>query len=382
MKEALHWKMAMELHNNKYSKPSVFKVPGEDVSRASMLIRTLDTPTKPGRETPTPSPRNSSPIKATHPKESTIAQESLTETGRLPSLRHPSQLSHRELNLYTFRLYVKFIMLRLLELDSKEPPQDSIHGGTQQNSLRDINDFDCDDLSRRCLGVGISYLMNIPELNLLAERVERETRRQAEKRKILREKENTHSTQERKSKTRKSDISSQKSGKTKKKLFAEAIRTLYQDGSIIIHNGGSRQWGEGESSMLQDICKWKWRKGHSSRGEDASTTFNTTTSVSQVKNQSLVEHVTSNNNEESYIPVTNEVLAQPLLSAIRQATSRLKKANAQQPRVRGASVEDILDEMHCCDERWERVVDIKSALSYLRDEEMIWEVAPSHWAVM
>ncbi|PVF93374.1 hypothetical protein CPB86DRAFT_790217 [Serendipita vermifera] len=398
LEEADHWKQTVELHRSKYSLP--FELP--DVSQ-------IEVPFTPPRECigipneSTPRPAATTPVKQEPAISSPASVRSKASalshfedaSISIPRLRHPSRLRTSELTLLTFRLYIKsfinYIYTKRISTTSNTKGDPEDHPGRRTRSR--ITSFASTVASTD--GIGLSYLRRIPDLQELAIRVVRAEQRRKEKRRLQQEKENLHRGESANASVVTS--STTKSSRKKKKpdnlkryiklLFSQALLTLYQDGLIVPHDGTARRWNEGEAEFVNSSHLWRAKDSKDVTRLDVSagsTSMGQPSWVSHATVDEEMEISDHDEDEECFVPVTRDLLSEPVLFAIQRASFQRKDHDTGKKSIksRGAFEEDILIELHNLDSRWDRIYDIRPTLRHLEDAEKIWEVREGCWAIL
>ena len=234
----------------------------------------------------------------------------------------------------------------------------------------------------------LSYLRRVPELAELARRVARYNRKRKARDEREKEKSRASSSSRRVTRTSKVDAIAT-DAKMAKRLFVMAIRVMYDEGSIVYSDGnGTRTWDAEEAEWLQDREDgiWKVRRGDDTHTIITHTTVGTTsvtlTTIGNTTRQAIVDESDLSEpdlDEESYIPVTPSILAQPILDAIRAVV--IQKGKVAQG---GATIAEILEALRGkLDERWARVGDwaVGNALEVMEEDEMVGKTAQGRWTV-
>ncbi|CCA71891.1 hypothetical protein PIIN_05826 [Serendipita indica DSM 11827] len=341
-----------------------------------------------------------------------------TETGlnTMARLRHPARRKGKDLNVDMFRLYVQYYihtvhahahaqaLAKRFHASSSSastkgancPPRRMETGGsssrngklkTREQKEREL--FASDEERR---GFALGYLRRVPELQEMAIRVVNQQRKTM--RTTKRKKDEDVAETKRKDKEKAHDTR-----KYVKRLFIETTRTLYQQGAIVLHTGGARKWSREEAEWVNSLRIWKLKGDEdmsqsmdmSSRTLDiSSTTLGDTTRVSGIAEGTDMVLSDLDEEEESYIPTSVDVLAQPVLLALRDALKRAKFNNAADARdrnaiaykVQGVSEEDILESLHAMDDTWARVWDVGETLVYLENAGLTYLYKPGAWGVL
>ncbi|KDQ09332.1 hypothetical protein BOTBODRAFT_191112 [Botryobasidium botryosum FD-172 SS1] len=419
MAEPEHWLKVMDLHANKYTKP--FVIPPLPPAPAPMPAPAPSTPTKnrvrskrgplSGHE-----PENAASSSANSPSESVSSPATSTTTTDSPTkLRHPSRLRSRELTGNTFRIYLKHFMdnATSIEPPSRSPsPSPAPHMPSCNNV--DITPTKPKASSRRLpprspertprpvkrprdppsepvsLGFSLGYLRRVPELHELSRRVVEAERKRVEKLKRRKEREERQRTGKRLTEAERAPTATT-TGKEaprfkQKRLFIWAIRALYDEGAIILHDGPGRPIRRAEDEGEQGRGTM-WRDLTSSSLGNSTTISSVGYSLGSVREESQAledeEGYISDPDpgEECYAPVTPALLVDPLVAAIQGVIQRGKKT-VHGPR-RGAAVGDILRHLRH-DQRWARIGEwaVDDGLEELARRERAFEIGKGLWALM
>ena len=292
-------------------------------------------------------------------------------------------LHSQDITSNTFQIYVKHYMdhastMSLIPESDPETPQ-SKHSRLQLEStprpgipLPNFNSsmasssraqHSSSDASRR--GFSLSYLRRVPELSLLASRVVQAVtrRRLREERKKLKE------AGMLKSKIQVSSVlPPDKVGPRMKRLFQWAIIQLLKEGCIVLWDGPVR---ECLNASIADTSKlWK----------SNTTSSNSTFGGPNTDDDEEADLSDPSHNEEAYISLTPDFLADYVVTAIKVLSDRqLKLGNPYA----GATVQDILAFMHKDDDRWQFLGDwtVKDALEVLSKDGWVWRTGKNSWDV-
>lgn len=423
--EPAHWLSVLALHKEKYSQPGPFVIPFQPPaakaapapSETQEALAPSDTddpilvPTTPKRRPHSPSPApTSSPVASSSP---TKCERTDTEEEQV-RLRHPARLHSRDLNLNTFRIYVKHYM------DNAPPPagcrrcgggycphvggagceEDVFRTPRKGRAERDADINETPHATGRgrsgtqgeresVYGFTLSYLRRVPELRLLARRVveaEAKRRRRAEREALKTQILNRTGTGGRGG----SGASGREPvGKKMKRLFEVTVVKLYEEGSIVLWEGPVRRpWWQGQS---QSGSEGLWKMGSSSTML-ASSVCSVATSVGGEDDDGDEGDLSDPPaEEEAYVPVTPRLLAGYVEDAIRVLTSRsaeeLRLAHCRHKRAPahvdgvGPTKEEIARFLRRGDGRWERVGEwvVEEALEGLRAEGRVWCAGRGRW---
>ncbi|PIL23372.1 hypothetical protein GSI_14683 [Ganoderma sinense ZZ0214-1] len=386
-------------------------------------------------------------------------------------LRHPSRLHTRDLTSNTFRIYVKHYMdnapppaprRRRSEARSVSPSP-TPRGSRNQNDIdsptnargtkraaaadatprpsrrrrleeghtprasqvsRAESDADSSDEEDnieeddRMYGFTLSHLRRVPELSLLARRVLAADARRREKEERKKAKEQA-SLSKGKGKAPASSSSSSRpaemqvpTGPAVKKLYKQAIRTLFQEGDIVLWSGLVRPLPVPslDPMLPASSASQLWRANTSTSSTISSAS---TSSRSQPNYEEWDDEVLSDPqpNEEAYVPLTPAYFSRVLEDAIRSmAHEKLDRAKGpqgertpkpkpasksiverlrEQEKERGAgpppgpTKEELLTWLRNSDERWARVGEwtVQEALEWGRRDGRLWCIGKGRWEV-
>ncbi|KAG8850687.1 hypothetical protein FRB96_009647 [Tulasnella sp. 330] len=320
-----------------------------------------------------------------------------------PRLRHPTKLSSSQLTPNTFRIHVA----RYMELAAR------YHTIGKGKLVED----DGDDLGMG-IGFSLSYLRRVPEIDALGRKVvEAEAKRRAKKERDARrqkEKENdvkkVGSSSSRLKDT--GNVASQSSERTSlkvKRLLEMTLRTLREDGAIILVEGPGRRWkstrgGERKDAEARRKC---WRDA-TMNDDSLSTSFANTTRTSTMStlsrkskpDSSLVmsfdDDPPSSDDpdanpiyEESFVPITPAVLAPPVLCAMKRIFGPYPSRKHK-----GVTVEDVTKRLRRDDETWVKVLEehVERALESLAGDDgeevfgdgegkTVWRMGGGRWGL-
>ncbi|KLO13349.1 hypothetical protein SCHPADRAFT_852687 [Schizopora paradoxa] len=345
--EPRHWAEVVRLQKESYSLEGPFVVP---------LLQEPSTPQRPPKSQlmscPASSPVKclSSPVKP--------SSDSLKEPASPPRLRHPSKLRTRDLTDATFRIYVKHYIDNAPELQHVSSL--SILGGPSQENTRK--------------SFTLGYLRRVPLLADMARSVVKAERKRRDRESRKRaETQNHHPTASRSNTTLKQ--SSESTSRKTKRLFVQTIRNLYAEGSIFISDGPKCVHQPLEETSQHSFL-WK-----DSSSTVTSVSTQGTTTLSQEYDSSM-ELSDEDPNEEAYIPMSQSYIAELVLDAMRNLSTRTPDTK-DRSRFQNPSAEDITSYLRKADERWANLGEwaIKEALEYLETEEYIFKAGKGRWAL-
>ncbi|KAI0760322.1 hypothetical protein C8Q74DRAFT_1208622 [Fomes fomentarius] len=425
----------------------------------------------------TPASTRSIPASTTtSPSTSVTTSSPSSSTGgepRVPRLRHPSRLRTRDLSSNTFRIYVKHYM------DNAPPPRRKRGSHSRTRSVSpsptprlsqarrgdlvatptksrrgqvetgvdatprpagclaiertpraslasaadsdDESDDEVDATYGQLYGYTLSHLRRVPELSLLARRVvktEAHCRAKEERKKAKSHKLQLPST----SASSASGSTSRSSpdtplGPAVKRLFKQAIRTLFSEGEIVLWSGPVRPLPEPVFDPLVPSSLGLWKANTSTSSAATSSSSRSAISYDDWDDDEALSEPTRG--EEAYVPLTPAYFSRVLESAIRtimtqaaslgegeggEATPKLKakstfssssargnslierlraqeKENAGPPS--GPTKEQLLAWLRSSDERWARVGEwtVEEALQWGKREGRLWCVGKGRWEV-
>ncbi|KAI0325935.1 hypothetical protein GY45DRAFT_1286387 [Cubamyces sp. BRFM 1775] len=316
----------------------------------------------------------------------------------------------------------------------------SSHAISASDTEDEDDDIEVSEDDDQVYGYTLSHLRRVPELALLAKRIVKADahRRDKEERKKAKAKAEAERSQSG-GKTKSSSSSAVRSATSSqsapldpktlavgmKRLFRQAIRTLFQDGSIVLWDGPVRP---PPAPMLDPLLPSSFSSALWKANTSASSSMSTSTSQSQSQSQS--QSRSSRNfpsyedwddeappsdpepGEEAYIPLIpiyfERVLERAITSIMaeaeaqrsaevgdatprpaRKSTSLIERLRAQEARagsarsVPGPTAEELLAWLRNSDERWARVGvwSVEEALEWGRKEGRVWCVGKGRWEV-
>lgn len=385
MEEVHHWNTVIGLHKFKYSQPFVLPesqiyapIPSTPHKIPTVVPEDSTTP-KDARHTQEPgtpqaiqlSPESVRSFASVNPVDTSL-------DSRIARLRHPSRLKRQDLTLLQFRLYIKYFMDMVYPLGgtgSRSSSGTPINGSPAKRSPKDIRGPRAADINLEedgeNPGFTLAYLRRVPELRSLAARVA-----QAERRRVAKEKENRHSSNKKgEPQTKIVDI---------KRLFRSAVASLLQDGALAPHEGRARKWNEREAEMIESLRMWKV-KHTEDLTQDRSKTLGTIDEAATITDlEGNAGFSDEEENEECFVPVSADLLARPVLAALKRAATRQNtdSIKKRQAKIVGISEEKILDTLRDMNDRWQRVGNIDHVLRRLVEEGEVWEVKKGVWALL
>ena len=270
-------------------------------------------------------------------------------------------------------------------------------------------------------GFTLSHLRRVPELSLLARRVIAADahRREKEERKKARE-QASQSKGKGKAPTTSSSSSSSRPRDTQgptglivKKLFKQAIRTLFQEGDIVLWSGTVRPLPAPSLDPMLPVSSASqlWKANTSTSTTSSAISSASTSSRSRPSYEEWDDEVLSDPqpNEEAYVPLTPAYFSRVLEDAIRSMVQeKMTKAKGphgertpklasksiverlrEQEKERGAgpppgpTKEELLTWLRHSDERWARVGEwtVQEALDWGRREGRLWCIGRGRWEV-
>ncbi|KAF8067904.1 hypothetical protein FPV67DRAFT_1494163 [Lyophyllum atratum] len=434
--EPRHWLEVHRLHKSHYTASTPFRIPATTMAASepsspikdpSNLISATLGPVTPSTASSTPSKVLSTPS-ATCSSPSTSSQatspaKSITQSPQ--KLRHPSRLHSRDLNGNTFRIYVKHYMDRITNTNhtleptydsdtnesiaeypttptkprrqfvSDETPRPSTVKLSMQTPRPRIPALSFDNQPQtsssastdkpRMAGFTLSYLRRVPELADMAKSVVKAVakRRLREERKKAKEAAADDTTQSTRTKRRPSTCQAAEAEKLAprvKRLFQSTIVQLLREGSIVLWDGPVRpclQFPKESDSSL-------WKSNVTSTSAD-STVFSTISgvSVSQVEgDDENIDLSEPESNEEAYIPLSPQFLAEVVETAVRKLTSARPMGGKDRGAGRyGSSTKEGILAYLKKDDRWRYLSEwnVGEALEVLKVEGRAWCVGKERW---
>ena len=415
--ELTHWNTALALRESHYFINAPFVIP--EATEPSQTVPEELTPVHPAK--PPVLPSISSPIHDAPERREQIRSKiqlvSFSENVRYievnpflaqpkspVKLRHPSRVHKRDLTVNTLKIYLKHYMDNQTYVNDDCATLDSsvaISDGpikrrrTSTDALMPRPTFENRAIpipppepiqkprKRRKIdpeagihGLTMSYLCQVPELQLLAERiVATEDRKKRQEARQAREEAKARGLSI-PPKTGNTKLQTSKRERTKR-LFRQAIIKLCDEGSIVLWDGPRRVWSSERDS-------------NGSRLWHTNTTVDTTVSSLGFSNpgdnpylEDSQDHEMSepDPNEESYVSLTPAHLGKYVEKAIEEICSRKEKVRGFGNRSsKGPKLTEILSRLKA-DGRWRSVGEclVAEALQWLKDEERVWEVGGGHW---
>ncbi|KAI0072926.1 hypothetical protein K474DRAFT_1775092 [Panus rudis PR-1116 ss-1] len=292
----------------------------------------------------------------------------------------------------------------------------------------ETGDEDDDDEKKVEKGFTLSHLRRVPELALLARRViEAEAKRRArEEKKKAKEQAHAQSAQGKgSSKPPPSSFvrssasrpiqggSKEKSAAKMKRLFRFAIRQLYDEGSIVLHDGPKRGlpsaplpsllgYTQSQSqSQSQGSSHRLWKSSVSSTFNVSSVSrLNTTGSSSYLSGcgegdadnpDGLADLSDPNSDEEAYIslsPAYLSIIVERAITEIMNHTANRTSANARARaglalNAKGPTPGEIAGYLQKKDDRWAKVGEwtVKEALEWGKERGRVWCIGGDRWEV-
>ncbi|TBU22351.1 hypothetical protein BD311DRAFT_792253 [Dichomitus squalens] len=459
--EPSHWLAVSELHRTTYypTEPlPPFNPPPIPTHPTFPALSRYNSPSKRAnvQEPTTPaSVRSIASSTNTSPSTSVASSSPASSTAgdaKAPRLRHPSRLHTRDLTANTFRIYVKHYMdsaprpprtrhhsshsrrtdetprpSRLRGRDEDRTPRASqlSHVENDTDAESDDENVPEDDGDDEMYGYTLSHLRRVPELSLLARRVIAADahRREKEERKKANAAPQSNPSDKRIGKAAAPRRSSSASGSSQgptaaavKRLFKQAIRTLFTEGDIILWSGPVRPLPAPAPTLDPFLSSSSCSTGGLWR---ANTSTGSATSARlrpsyEEWDDDAAELSDPQPGEEAYVPLTpayfsrvledairrlaqekicragvNEATPKPKPSASRsqsiierlRAQEREKELEAGPPP--GPTKEELLAWLRNTDEQWVRVGEwtVQEALEWGLREGRLWCVGKGRWEV-
>ncbi|KAI0703670.1 hypothetical protein C8T65DRAFT_255960 [Cerioporus squamosus] len=391
---------------------------------------------------------------------------STTSEYQVPRLRHPSRLHTRDLTANTFRIYVKHYMdnapppprprrrarsrstspsptprrsrcqrdaletptrslstvhgdatprpSRLTTSGSDRTPRASLGSGAVSDNESDDEPEEDDD--NEMYGYSLSHLRRVPELSLLARRVlkadahrrAKEERKKAKAQGSRSQEPSTSSSSSTSASVRTSHMTADAPlGPAIKRLFKQAIRTLFSEGDIVLWNGPVHPLPAPALDPFLPSSSALW-KANASTSSAATTSSSASASASRYEEWDEDEVLSDPApEEEAYVPLTPAYFSRVLEGAIRtimaesassgeatpkkpassRATSLIERLRAQERASAGPppgpTKEELLVWLRRSDERWARVGEwtVEEALEWGKREGRVWCVGKGRWEV-
>ncbi|KAG8948729.1 hypothetical protein FRC04_009340 [Tulasnella sp. 424] len=426
--ELKHWADVAELHRTKYSKPFIVPKTLPPVTPARDRYLKNGIPSAPGT-------RSSSIAPSTSAYSSPVKETPLAGPSRL---RHPMKISSSQLTTHTFRAHLVQYLDHASRVQAPATPtrrprpsqeDDPFHFDTPVQKRRGARATSPDSTPRpkekgkamasmeeevgpALTGFPLSYLRRVPELDCLGRRVVRAEMKRRAKEQKLKEKELRQKEKEKERLRRSQSIlqpsqgsslrspskagsaapkkfSSERTSLKVKRLFQMTLRTLREDGTILVVEGPGRRRDKAGEEKIKRLC---WRDPANttmdlSTAASASLANTTTTSTSSslVGDSSICMDMDEDPpsdpdpayEEECYLPVTAFVLAQPVLEVMRSIVPGGGGMN-------GATVEEILGRMRRDDGCWSRLHEehINQTIEHLVEEEKVWQAGRNKWGLV
>ncbi|TFK84901.1 hypothetical protein K466DRAFT_654526 [Polyporus arcularius HHB13444] len=465
--ESTHCIAVSDLHRTAYypSEPLPPFIPPPLPASATSASQRF-APTSPSKRAATQEPQTPASVRSaassttTSPSTSVASSSPSSSTAGehlAPRLRHPSRLHTRDLTANTFRIYVKHYMdnapppprpRRRARSRSPSPSPTTRHSqrqgdsfGTPIRSLSTvhneatprpsrvsttagdrtprafgsgaISDDDSDDESdddNQMYGYSLSHLRRVPELSLLARRVVKADAHRRHKEERQKAKAKGSRSQQPSASSASSASASHATtdaplGPAIKRLFKQAIRTLFSEGDIVLWNGPVHPLPAPALDPFLPSSSGLWKV-------NASTT-SVATSVSSSASASRYEQWDEDEvlsdpapDEEAYVPLTPAYFSRVLEGAIRtimaesassgeatpkkpasRGTSLIERLRAQEKACAGPppgpTKEELLVWLRRSDERWARVGEwtVAEALEWGKQEGRVWCVGKGRWEV-
>ena len=266
-------------------------------------------------------------------------------------------------------------------------------------------------------GYTLSHLRRVPELSLLARRVVKADAHRRAKEERKREKaQGSRSQQPSASSSSFTSVRASRAtadaslGPAVKRLYKQAIRTLFSEGDIVLWNGPVHPLPVAALDPFTPSSSGLW-KANTSIISTASTSSASASRYEEWEEEEALSDPTPN--EEAYVPLTPAYFSRVLEGAIRtivaesaspagetsgEATPKQRKSAARSTslieRLRaqerasagpppGPTKEELLEWLRRSDERWARVGEwtVEEALGWGRREGRLWCVGKGRWEV-
>ena len=319
-------------------------------------------------------------------------------------LRHPTRLHKRDLTVNTLKIYLKHYMdnqahadddYMTLEVSGTISDIPTKRRRTSGDALMPRPTFENRAIAvpppepirkprkRRKIdpeagirGLTMSYLRQVPELRLLAERIV--AVEDKKKRLDARQAREKAKSQGHPIPPKTEDSTSLTSTRERtKRLFRQAIVRLCEEGSIVLWDGPSRVWGTERGSSNSRL----WHTNATTDTTISSLGVSSTGGNSYLENSQDHETSEVDPKEESYVSLTPAHLGKYVEIAIKEICSRKEKARGSGLRgSKGPTLTEILSRLKA-DGRWRSIGEcvVAEALQWLKDEDRVWEVGGGHW---
>ncbi|KAG8933370.1 hypothetical protein FRC02_012046 [Tulasnella sp. 418] len=361
--------------------------------------RRTDTQTMPTPQTHSTVPPSSSPPQTSSPQKSS--------SDHTAKLKHPTRLHSKDLTANTFRIYVKHYMdslcrKQLSRAVSRNSSQEDVFlDDTSPNRTPRASKRSESGKKPILQGISLSHLRRVDDLRVLARRVvaaegKRRERDVKQKEKEARRKEREGASQrgtavrlspKQASKltptTLKPIASTEPTSAKVKRLFLWTVRKLLEDGGIIVCEGPGLPLPRSTDMNERSLSCWKdvTNTTINSVSLDTSTLSKSSlisiqSSVGKDPEDDWPSDPDSDYQEECYLPLSNEVLAQPLLDAI----AIIVRPGSG---LRGATISEMMTRLKR-DDRWKQVGEwhIQDALEYLDEVDKVWKVSGDRWGLV
>ncbi|OSC97799.1 hypothetical protein PYCCODRAFT_1447814 [Trametes coccinea BRFM310] len=429
----------------------------------------------------TPASVHSSVTSAASTPSASVSGSSPVRTADAPQspvrLRHPSRLHTRDLTVHTLRIYIKHYMdnappptvyrrtsrsrsvspsptprhtqrravldtpttlqkgkavdygeetprpSRVRSIPAGGIPRQSIASGVDSDTEEEDDGSEAPENGDQVYGYTLSHLRRVPELALLARRIVKAEARRREKEERKKAKAASSSTAPKPANTT-SSLDAKTEAAATKRLFRQAIRTLFQEGSIVLWDGPTRPLPQPPLDPLAPPSSFSaalWKANTSTSTSSSASTAPSKSGASRSfpsydewddDEEPLSEPAPG---EEAYIPLTPAYFSRVLERAItgimaetsaaspgvdagagasdatpraarKQRTSLIERLRAQESRAGGGSApgptaQELLAWLRNSDERWARVGlwSVEEALEWGRKEGRVWCVGKGRW---
>ncbi|EJF57003.1 hypothetical protein DICSQDRAFT_92861 [Dichomitus squalens LYAD-421 SS1] len=447
--EPSHWLAVSELHRTTYYPTEPLPPFNPPPIPTHPTFPALNRPNSPSKRANVQGPKTPASVRSIASSTNTSPS---TSTPQAPRLRHPSRLHTRDLTANTFRIYVKHYMdsaprpprtrhhsshsrrtdetprpSRLRGRDKDRTPRASqlSHVENDTDAESDDKNVPEDDGDDEMYGYTLSHLRRVPDLSLLARRVIAADahRREKEERKKANAAPQSNPSDKRIGKASAPRRSSSASGSSQgptaaavKRLFKQAIRTLFTEGDIILWSGPVRPLPAPAPTLDPFLSSSSCSTGGLWRANTSTGSATSARSRPSYEewDDDAAELSDPQPGEEAYVPLTpayfsrvledairrlalekispagvSEAITKPKPSASRsqsiierlRAQEREKELEAGPPP--GPTKEELLAWLRNTDEQWARVGEwtVQEALEWGRREGRLWCVGKGRWEV-
>ena len=304
---------------------------------------------------------------------------------------------------------------RRRKLERDHTPRASQVAEVETDADSRSDEGDNPEVDDRMYGFTLSHLRRVPELSLLARRVlvaDVLRRGKEERKKARAQASQTKSLDKGKGKASANPSSSSRpretqtpTGLTVKKLFKQAIRTLFQEGDIVLWSGPVRPLPAPPILRASSSSElWRANTSTSLAISSASSSSRSRPSHEEWDDDEVLSDPPPD--EEAYVPLTPAYFSRVLESAIRaMVCEKVKRTTGEatpkpasksiverlraQERERergpppGPTKAELLAWLRNSDERWARVGEwtVDDALEWGRKEGRLWSIGKGRWEV-